>query len=128
MPDVFVPADTTLNSKYLSNVVAKGVLNTYSTIVAEDRERNYAERYGTLKRFEAEMEVDDNMLNGLRAEAAEEEVTCTDEEWERAKEKSRMFLKALIARRIWGEEGYYTIVNGQDETVKKAVEELRGPK
>lgn len=128
MPDVFVPADTTLNSKYLSNVVAKGVLNTYSTMMAEDRERNYGERYGTLKRFEAEMEVDDNMLNGLRAEAAEEEVTCTDEEWERAKEKSRMFLKALIARRIWGEEGYYTIVNGQDETVKKAVEELRGQK
>lgn len=128
MPDIFVPVDTTLSSKFMSEVVAKGVMNTYGTTLAEDKSNDWTGRYKTLERFNAEMRLSDAMADGLRTGAAEEGVTCDDEEWQRVKENACLMLKGLIARRLWGEQGYYTVINSSDPMVSKAIEALERQK
>ena len=38
----------------------------------------------------------------------------------------RMELKALIARQIFHNEGFFKVINEQNEVLKKAVEALKG--
>lgn len=126
VPDFFVPLDTTKNSRLLVRMVSKGVLNAYATKVAEDGKTDWKARYKTIERFSKEMVPDEEMLSGLELAAKSEQVEWDDKEWARVKTYAGALLKSLIARSVWGEEGYYRVVNDDDAACKKAIDVLEG--
>lgn len=124
MPDYFVGLDTTQTSMYLTKLIAKGVLigtvSDYMTTYGDSIRHQYQNSKNFLDKFN----VEEKLLNAMRKRAEHEEVEFSAEQYERSKSLIEMNIKALIARRLFDEEGFYRVVNDNDEICKKAMEVL----
>jgi hypothetical protein len=45
--------------------------------------------------------------------------------WKKSSSQIKLHLKAQIARNIWGNDGFYCVLEAKDKTVAKALEILR---
>lgn len=124
MPDIFVPADTSDRSTYLSELFFSGALNGYAFDVA-DRHRAKLRKYGTPERFNAEYEITPSQLEGLAKEAKTLGVDYDPQGLKISAPVVALRLKAGIARNIWGESGYYRVLLGDDRIYERAREALR---
>ena len=55
MPDVFVPLDTTMNSKYYSNLLRKAVLNTFTLTYVDNHRKGTYRNYPDIKSIQREV-------------------------------------------------------------------------
>lgn len=124
MPDLFVPADTTGTSDYLSRLFFTGVLNRFAFDMA-DRDRTALERYGSPETFQEKYRVTDTMMDELVQLAAKEGIPEDPAGLSRSKTLLSSRLKSGIARNIWGNAGYYRILLDDDTIFKRAAEQLR---
>ena len=46
----------------------------------------------------------------------------TDEEIKQSEKQVRHLLKAMIARQVWRDEGYFTVLSSEDKMIRKAIE------
>lgn len=119
MPDVFVPADTSYQTPYLNAVLganlhrefASGYLANYQTIWKSK----------PIEVFLNQFTVTDNMLQSIIQAAEKEKIKYNDAQWTKSKNYLAMLIKALIARGLYGEEGFYKVINPQDKTLQKAL-------
>ena len=121
MPDVFIPIDTTANSKFLSEVIYNGMINQFSFDYA-DGHRAALEKYGSAEDFEKKFNIDETLFNSFLSYAESEKLSPTLGELKRSNEELKMRLKAGIARVIWGEKGYFTVYLKGDKEFKAAME------
>lgn len=119
MPDIFVPADTSELSTYLTELFFSGALNRYAFDVADKQRRKLA-AYGSPERFNAEFLIGDALMQGLVQEAARSGVAPDPKGLERSEKAIQRRLKAAIARNIWGDNGYYRVLLDDDAMYKKA--------
>ena len=124
MPDVFVPADTTDRSTYLSELFFSGALNQYAFDVA-DRHRAKLKKYETPDRFNSEYTISAAQLDGLAQQAKGLGVDYDPQGLKLSSSVIALRLKAGIARNIWGENGYYRVLLGDDRIYERAREALR---
>jgi len=121
MPDIFVPIDTTYRNTFSTLVFAKGLVNKF-VYAYVDEHRNELKKYVNVVVFKEQFNAD---LFGLFTSYA-------SQQGNKASVKdiaiTRNFLgkqlKALIARQLWRDNGYYNIVNSYDPTVQKALQSL----
>lgn len=113
MPDLFVPADTSDRSAYLSELFFSGAINQYAFDVA-DRQRERLKSYANAETFADRYTLDPTQLQGLAKEAASLGVKEDLRGMARSERLISERLKAGIARNIWGEAGYYRVVIGSD--------------
>jgi carboxyl-terminal processing protease len=119
MPDYFVPLDTTLNSHYLnelynSNSIAEFAFNYASAHKTELEKKGYEEYYRSF-------EVTDSLLDQLVATGKRNKVEPNYKDLTRNKKIFQIHVKAQIARRIWGNDGFYPIFNETNEVLQQAV-------
>lgn len=129
MPDLFVPADTTEHSVYFSELFFSGALNQFAFDLA-DRRREQLARYGGPDRFMAEFTVTPAMLEDLAAAAAKLGVPKDPQGMQRSSNAIALRLKAIVARNIWGDNGYYRVLLGTDAIygrARSALNEDLGP-
>jgi carboxyl-terminal processing protease len=119
MPDYFVPLDTTQNSLYfnrLFNVNAPRELAfNYSQKNKERLEKMGFEKYRT------DFQIDDNMIDQLVALGKRGGVNPMPGDLKIHRNAIQNYLKAEIARRIWGNDGYYPILNETNEILQQAI-------
>ena len=119
-PDYFVPVDTAGYSKNSATIYEKGIIGSFAY-------NFYLQNQASLKTYK----TPNDFINGF---------TVTDENWKQfitaaakdsvnigiisAKEKSGLSgqIKSAIARLIWRTEGFFEVMNTNDEAIKKAVE------
>jgi carboxyl-terminal processing protease len=120
MPDVFVPLDTTQNSTYMSRLFLNNTINEYTLNWAQaNRARLEKEGY---KEYYNHFQVTDAMLKEV-VKMGEREGTPFDEKgFNRSKELLRTHVKALIARNIWKNNGYYPIYNQTSRIFQQAMQ------
>jgi carboxyl-terminal processing protease len=123
MPDVFVPLDTTGRSQYLSNLVYNGVLNEFALVYA-DKNRSRLNNYKSVSAYEKDFRVDDALVNSLVDFAEKQKIKRDEKGLNTSRELIENELKALIARNIWRNDGFYPIYNKKDQTLNKALEVL----
>lgn len=123
MPDLFVPADTTETSRYLTELFFSGALNQFAFDLA-DRERQKLEGFGNAATFHERFHVDQQLLNELSAYAATEGIREQPGDRERSGRMIGQRLKAGIARNIWGATGYYGLLLDDDSLFQHAREQL----
>lgn len=119
MPDFFVPRDTTFFSKYLDSLYVGNVF------------REFAIQYATLHQNELKTLGINNFRNQFRMEAkAEKEflnfvqnqgIDYLDQEYQLSRKFILNYLKATIARVIWHEEGFYSVLNQNDRMLSQAL-------
>lgn len=113
MPDYFVPLDTSLNSHYLNELYTSTSIFEYTF--------NYAEEFGErlekegFERFLEKFKVSDAMLADLVKIGVRNRVKADRRELQKKKKLFQIHVKAQIARKLWGNEGYYPVFNETNE-------------
>ncbi|MEO5600840.1 MAG: S41 family peptidase [Cyclobacteriaceae bacterium] len=119
MPDYFVPLDTTLNSHYLNELYTSSVLQEYTFNYAEKNKADLEKKGFDI--FFTKFDVTDDMLNDLVATGERNNLKGDHNEVRIKKKLFKVHVKAHIARKVWGNEGYYPVFNETNEVFKKAI-------
>ena len=128
MPDIFIPVDTSFNSKLYTNLVRKGALNRFTTDHALKHRDDIKAEYGDFKNFNKEFEVGQDLVEGLKKAAEEAKVEWNDEQFKHSEQFILLQMKALIARNVWETQQYYEVMSSVDPGIKKAMEILGNEK
>lgn len=119
MPDYFVPLDTTQNSTYFNRLFNVNAPREWAFKYAQ-KNKEQLEKMG-FEKYRREFVVDDRMLNELVELGKRGHVQPMPGDLARHKAVIQNFLKAEVARRIWGNEAFYPIVNEQNEILQQAL-------
>ena len=128
MPDIFIPVDTSFNSKLYTNLVRKGALNRFTTDHALKHRDDIKAEYGDFKNFNKKFEVGQDLVEGLKKAAEEAKVEWNDEQFKRSEKFILLQMKALIARNVWETQQYYEVMSSIDPGIRKAMEILGNEK
>jgi carboxyl-terminal processing protease len=120
MPDYFVPLDTTLNSHYLNELFISTAIQEYTFKYAEDHKQDLESK--GFDQFFSKFEVSDQMLDELVKVGVRNKVKPDYKELNKKKKLFKIHVKSQIARKIWGNEGFYPVYNETNEVFKKALE------
>lgn len=119
MPDYFVPLDTTLNSHYLNELYTSTALQEYTFNYAEQNKA--ALEANSYETFLNKFIVTDQMLKDLVETGARNNVKADYVELRKKKKLFQVHVKAQIARKIWGNEGFYPVFNETNEVFQSAL-------
>lgn len=118
-PDVFVPLDTTKNSKTISALYMKGTFGTfaYQYFIAH---KTSLEALKKAEDINTGVVISDESFRQFQALAAKDSIVMGELS---AAEKNEVVLqiKIMLARQLWRSEGLYRMLNTSDEMVKKAL-------
>ena len=128
MPDIFIPVDTSFNSKLYTNLVRKGALNRFTTDYALQHRDEMLKKYTDFAQFNKEFTVGDDLIAGLKKVGEENKVEWNEEEFRRSEKFIRLQMKALIARNVWEMQQYYEVMFAEDNAIRKAIEILSDEK
>jgi len=127
MPDIFVPIDTSGNSNFLFDVVNKGIISEYSYKYL-DQNRATIEGYKSFSEFDKHFQVTDDLYNKFVVYALSHGAGKDEKGVKESALLIKTQLKALIARQVWKNEGFYPVIHRVDETMKKAMEVINSSK
>jgi len=119
MPDVFVPLDTIGISPYLTKVANRNLIYRFAF--------EFTDKHRSEQRDIKDFESVKNYLNGFNllkefiAYAQKNGVPANEKQIEQSKLILETQLKAVIARNIIDEDGFYPFILKIDETLKKAI-------
>lgn len=119
MPDYFVPLDTTLNSHYLNELYTSTALQEYTFNYAEENKEKLENT--DFKTFLNQFNVTDDMLADLARTGERNNVKADHNELRTKKKLFKVHVKAQIARKIWGNEGFYPVFNETNEVFLQAI-------
>lgn len=125
MPDVYVPNDTSGISTYYINVANAGLLQKYAFNYA-DRHRAELKMASGVKELMSMLPSDDVILQDFALFAQRTE--NIPPRWYYINLSRNLIvsqLKALIARDALGTSAFYEVINGSDNSVRRAMEEFR---
>ncbi len=123
-PDFKVTIDTSFNTKFLTHVAASGLLNKVAYQYV-DANRNNLNNYKSVENFITKFEVGNELINQLITMAQNDKITKpTEADMTRSGAFIKQQIKALIARQIWRDGGYFKVNSMKDKTIQKAILEL----
>ena len=123
-PDIFVPLDTSGRSRFLSEVIYSGLVNDFAFAYA-DKERKKLTAYKTFQTFNKSFVITDGLFNEFVEYSRKKKVVSNPHQNKNSEEIIKTQLKALIARNIWNNEGYYPVIQSRDNILKKATELMK---
>lgn len=119
MPDYFIPLDTTQNSHYLNELYSTTAIYEYAFKYAEKNKKNLEEK--GFDAFYTKFNVTDEMLNDLVKLGQQKKLKPDYEELRLKKRLFQLHVKAQIARKVWGNDGLYPIMNETNEIFQQAI-------
>ncbi len=125
MPDCFVPLDTIYNTKYLTKIIAKGIVSNFVSKYSETHMAQWKKTYPSFEKFNTEFKLTEAMFDELIQMAENEKIPFNKEEFTKSKPFLSIQIKALFARRMWSNEEFFQVINKDNKTCQKALEILQ---
>ena len=123
MPDYFVPLDTTRYTAFHRQLAAKSVIIQQNLRYVDNNRQQLKKKYATFDKFKKHFEVPQTLIGAIINDANEKGIKPKDDaELQATLPYLRLQLKALVARDLWDMSEYFSIINEESETVKKALE------
>lgn len=119
MPDVFVPQDTTFYSTYLVEVSNNNLLREFAYQFANNQQSEL--KAMKLEDFAKSPYISDAVLESFQGFAQANGVKRDPKGFQQSKAYIRGTIKAIVARAIWGENGFYQVDNQTDPMLQKAL-------
>jgi len=121
-PDIFVPLDTTSVNPLIIDIYANNLTGQYITqyyLVHKEQLKIYANAKDFNKQFNISPQDYDNFIqycisNGINKVNLPLKATSYKE--------LNIRLKSLLAKQLWGNDGYYTVILDNDDLVKKVLQ------
>jgi carboxyl-terminal processing protease len=124
-PDIFVPLDTNGLTAYFSELINSGTLNKFAFKYCDQNRNALKVRYSQYGDFQKQFELSDTEINNFKQFSLSEGIKMNEASWKKSSAQIRLNLKAQIARNIWGNDGFYSVLEAKDKTVAKALDILR---
>ncbi len=121
-PDIFIPLDTNGRTPYLTELFVKGALNQFCFDYADKNRKTLSKM--DMGKFQSSFMIDEKMFNEFIYYSEKLGVKSNPREEEISKALIKNLLKASIARQIWGNDGFYPVLNEEDKAIKQAVKIL----
>ncbi|CAN5358990.1 S41 family peptidase [soil metagenome] len=123
MPEIFIPMDTSGGSKYLSSLFYKDIFTIWSLNYVEQNEM-ILNKEG-LSDFRKTFVVTEIMLKNLAAIGEENGVKRNDLQMKQSNVLIKKYMKAAVARNVWGDAGYLQVWNEEDHFIEAAIKKLK---
>lgn len=120
VPDIFVPRDTTGISSYYIEVANAGLIQQFAFKYV-DTNRKTLSRMKDYKQFLRMEPAADVILNDFVSFASQRGVPARWYYINQSRDIIVNYIKALVARDIFGNESFYPIINRNDKTVEAAL-------
>lgn len=118
-PDVFIPLDTAGRTSYLTELFMKGAFNQFGFEYADKNRKSLSKM--DMKKFQSAFMIDEKIMNNFFSFSEKLSVKSNPKEAETSKALIKNILKASIARQIWGNNGFYPILNKEDTVILKSL-------
>lgn len=125
MPDIFIPLDTIGGTDYLYQLRYNGIIQEFSLNYIDNRRKQMLETYHDAVQFKRQFQVSNQLFNDLIKFATESGVERNLEQIKKSKTLIEQGLKADMSRHLYGNFGFYVIVNENDKTISRAIEEIK---
>ncbi|TLV00059.1 S41 family peptidase [Dyadobacter luticola] len=126
-PDIFVPKDTLLNSKYLFELYSKNIIREYALRYANENQKKLEKQ--PFKDFLQTFQVTDAMLSDLVKDATKSGIKPNEKELAHSKSLITSQTKAIIGRYVWGRKQknglnneVFQVLNQTDNVYAQAVQ------
>ncbi|MFH1005553.1 MAG: S41 family peptidase [Bacteroidota bacterium] len=120
MPDVFVPMDTIGRTSYLTELFIKGLINQFGFDYADKHRKQLAAM--DIQKFQKYFFISGKLFNDFIRVAEKNNILSRKNEITASCDLIKTLLKATIARHIWGNDGFYFILNEKDKIIIRATE------
>lgn len=117
MPDIFIPADTTGYSDYYGSIVRRGILLDYMNDITDSGMDEWKRNFGTFEIFMSQYDSDNKIFDGLISYAETKGLAPVQDQIERSSKEIKLYMKAIAARRLFGQNAYYMVVNSSGDPV-----------
>ncbi len=129
MPDVFVPRDTTMNSKYLFELYSKNIVREYALRYVKDHQKALDKM--TFTQFLTSFTVSDAMMTELVRDASKSGIKLDEKGLSRSKPLIVAQTKGLIGRYQWGRQRkdglnneVFQVLNPTDNVYQEALKQF----
>ena len=123
MPDIFVPLATVQKNEIYLDAAPLAASFVYDYLDGAGRRDQFA-AFENVQSFAKGFEVDDALMQTFRDFLQKSEVPISENEqaYKKCQPELRRLLKAQIARQFFDTNGFYYILNQEDEMILKAIE------
>ena len=129
MPDVFVPLDTTENSKYYRDMLAKGIINQFAVDYVDKHRAGIKSSYKDVHDFDKRFSLTDADLKAFIAMGEKDSVKYNEKDYKTSERLFKTVLKGLIARDVFADPSAYTIIiNHRNTDVQEALRVINDDK
>ena len=125
MPDIFIPLDTIGGTDYLYQLRYNGIIQEFSLNYIDSRRKQMLESYHDAVQFKKQFKVSNQLFNNFIKFATESGIERDLGQIKKSKSLIEQGLKADMSRHLYGNFGFYVIVNENDNTINRAIEEIK---
>ncbi len=115
-PDIVIARDTSRVNSYYISLIRQSVVNEFVITYLDSHRDELVRRYPTFESFNADFEIDNNMLEELVTLGDKRNIERKDTEIEDFRDIARINLKALFAQKLFDTTQFYQVVNENDES------------
>jgi carboxyl-terminal processing protease len=124
-PDVFVGIDTSYLNDFYSSLFYHNVLSRFIYAYVDANRNMLNKTYTSVSNYNLLFSISDEMWIDFLTFMKNNGHDSFDKAQIKAAEKqTKLMMKAFIARQIWRDVGYYTVLNSEDRMIRKALETL----
>ena len=127
-PDIFVPVDTSYNTRYYRQLIGLGIFNRFILNYVDRNRQQLSRQYSTFEQFDRQFTVTESILNDLQDFAENEGLARNPEMFAQSQDQLKLLIKGFIARDLWNTTEFFKVVNRRDPIFLKALEVLSGGK
>lgn len=122
IPDVFVPMDTVQISPFFLDV--RQVIPAFVIRYLDKSKRAEWSKMG-LTAFQKKFQVDESTLQDFQNYATQGGLKGSAKQWQDHQKEIARFIKARIAKHLFDDKGFFTVMNQNDATVQAALKSLK---
>lgn len=119
-PDFIIKSEKA--SSLFIQILGKGVFREYALGFMDKNGKQIQQQYEKeLKKFHKGFSISDDMMQEFTVLAKNKGVTIDSTQYQKDFQFFKIRLKAEIARTVWGNEGWYSVIRADDNQLQKAL-------
>jgi len=120
-PDVFVPLDSAKYT-YLNQLYEHNILREYALYYAQDNASSLQKM--SLENFRKDFQITEKMFSKVNEMAKNAGILLDEKQFRASKSVIALHIKALTAKSIWKNEGFYLVMLQEDDIYQTALKQF----